>query len=182
MNREQFVTQLKTIATDLFTELNKENEIYQFGVYTDSDAATISLCYNTYKNFADNLRRSFLVVRTIATYARWDMSSWIEIEEGEEKLDDLNLFLEDNEVIDKEEIYDWMFQALKEMKEENVFRETEDDFILNLHVSDEYIDQRMCERLLVLLGESKLQEFRKDMEGRGLTHDAILFLDAIKIA
>lgn len=163
MKYNSFKQSLKELLKEYYLDLiEKDEDIYEFGLCTDSDSMTLLVYYNTYDHIAEELKNYFLTFTAIAKHLKWEMEEWKgEIGEKDERLLKLNNDFSEIDDLDAEQKLELLFDVLNELKEEDFFAEDE-NFILLLHITDEFIDQRMCEMVLQLNNKSILKDFIHD--------------------
>jgi len=162
MNKDNFIFDLKKSLTQHYKEIKLDEEILSYGIYTDGDASTIGIYYNTYEHLQSKLKvaskkyseESFEPLYYVFFMEEWkkDISELIK----EELLDKLNQKLYDfgNKEYDignedyKDEIYDLFITALKEFKNDIQLNNTRDNFFLHLEVSDSWNIKNMRKKII----------------------------------
>ncbi len=179
MNKTTFIRDLKASLSYHFHQIEEEKELISFGIYTDGDASTIGIYYNTRQFLQDTLAdldpnaENYLEEKLYYTFF---MEEWIaDISERleEERLSELNDRIdkfgskeyENGNENYKDEIFDLFVKALHELKSEGLFKKEKDDFFLHLEVSDSWIDKEMLNRISLLHSKERFiqyQQYAKD--------------------
>lgn len=175
MNKEKFIIDLKKSLIQHYKNIEGNKEILSYGIYTNGDASTIGIYYNTQKYLKSRFEQTnkkhpeyFFELQ----YFLFSMEEWKEdISEviREDLLDELNHRIDEfgskeydkgNENY-KDEIFDLFAQALKEIKNEQVLDNNNPDFFLHLEVSDHWIDDKMLERISTIQTEDRFLEYKE---------------------
>lgn len=173
MNKKDFSIRLKQCVSSIFNDIEEQDDLFEFGIYTDQDVSTILIGYNTCTNFANQLAKHFLKENKIVSYYRWSFPEWnrkigdenallyavndelYNVIQPQEKVIALDMF--------KDNILDLLFDALIELRDEGLFNVIKRDVILYLEQADSYIDELMQKRIRILVGEKYYEEFLFDM-------------------
>lgn len=183
------IKKIKIIATEYFNkilELEKGNKICSFGIASDSDLTVFAFHYNTPEGI-EKIKKSAL--ETIKDFPelkerpldddKWSVYEWIsedsksyDIQTGKgykevEALMDAqykrsNWDLDDAKntfALYKSDMFDIFCEALKEMKNENVFQNTTDDFFLLFQEGDNGIYGKRKGSLKKILSPNQLDEY-----------------------
>ncbi len=175
MNKENFIADLQHSLHQHYKAIKEEEKILSFGIYTDGDASTIGIYYNTFEHL-QNMRKvarekygetSFEPLEYLFFMEEWkkDISASLK----EELLNELNDRIYDFGSIEydkgnenyKNEIFDLFVVALKEFKNDIVLTNTRPDFFLHLEVSDSWIDERMLKRISEIHPANRFLEFQE---------------------
>ncbi len=178
---EQFKELFKDVAKDCLKVIfEKEEEIYAFGVFTDSDISSFLLAYNTKGNL-DTIIKSgveykneFSITNLSDDFLKWWIPEW-KNEIVEQKfnndartkklhkiLTDLVKpigFSDDKTFSDyKEDIFAVFCQSLKELKEEGCFLNITEDFYLLVQEHDNGMHGTRKQHLSKILSENQMNE------------------------
>lgn len=173
MNKKDFSIRLKQCVSSIFNDIEEQDDLFEFGIYTDQDVSTILIGYNTCTNFANQLAKHFLKENKIVSYYRWSFPEW------NRKIGDENALLyavndelyniiqpqeyEMNPDSFKDNVLDLLCNVLVELRDEGLFSSVKRDVILYLEKGDSYIGEKMKERIRTLVGEKYYEEFLFDM-------------------
>lgn len=175
MNKATFVTDLKKSLVQHFAQIKEAEEVISFGIYTDGDASTIGIYYNTKEYLNRKLeatRKNEAEDSLTSLYLLFFMEEWKkDISEAtrEPLFDDLNQriaefgsseYASGNENY-KNEVFDLFAQSLREIKEESLLKPLASDFFLHLEVSDFWIDEQMLKRISTIHQASRFLEYRE---------------------
>ncbi|MCL9807528.1 DUF4303 domain-containing protein [Flavobacterium amniphilum] len=166
LNLDQFQEILKIgtlkILKNIFETVGKDN-INGFCLYSDSDASSISAAYNT---------KDYLVKKCNADpdedfeYFKWYPAEWKEEGLPSVELDALSKMLFEISTSDnlsfaeyRKEIFSAILNSLLQLKEENLFLDLRDDFILVFYASDYFVASEEIEWIKKLNSTDKSNEF-----------------------
>ena len=81
MDKEKFVNDLKSSLIYHFNEIKENEPVISYGIYTDGDASTIGIYYNTRKkleNHIKNVEREYTgdLIETMSLYYTFCMEEW----------------------------------------------------------------------------------------------------------
>ena len=175
MDKNKFISDLKKSLHQHYKHIKEEDEILSYGIYTDGDANTIGIYYNTYEHFQNILK----VAREKNTesvvdplYYLFFMEEWkkdISISLKDKLLSELNDRLYDfhsseydkgNEDY-KNETFDLFLTALKAFEKDILLENTRADFFLHMEVSDSWIDERMLKRISNIHSKNRFLEYQE---------------------
>lgn len=170
----EFVQKLKRLLTITFEEVAKDKDLFEFGIFTDQDVTSIVIYYNTYTHFANQLKNWFLEDKSIVSCFRWSMPEWYgQVGRDHPLMDEVNnelyrigaedLRSPDSCYKDKDTALDLLHQALTELHSEGLFSTMDEYFILYLEIADSWIDERMRNRIKVLVRPNHYEEFLYDL-------------------
>jgi hypothetical protein len=140
---ELFRSELKKTAKQLFGEFIKTHnreEICGFALYSDDSAMSISAALNTYKHLDESRKEE----PGYDSYFRFSPNEWEYDFLESKEMDDLSDFLKQGlfqtpkkQFIEhRYKIYNIIVDILKDLKEENLFCELKDDFVLIFAITD----------------------------------------------
>ena len=158
----------------------KEKEISSFGVFTDADISSFFFRYNTKegidkiiavgKKYQEKNPNSKIPV----DHYKWWLPEWaINIDEDvfsqdEREIELFKIFedlIESSEDKDfsnyKDDVFDLFCQSLKEVKDENIFSKTSNNFFLLVQEQDNGIYDARKESLSKILSQNQLEEYLK---------------------
>ena len=175
MDKIKFINDLKESLIYHYSEINEEEKLISYGIYSDGDASTISIFYNTEEHLEKELkkvREEYLEQETNSLYVTFFMEEWKKDISDSLREKRLNIL---NEMIDeygsqeynkgntnyKDEIFDLFTDALVQLKKEGVFKNESSSFFLHLEVSDDWIDNKMINRISLLQTKSRFLEYKK---------------------
>jgi len=180
MNRDKFVEELKRSLTYHFNSIKENTPLISYGIYTDGDASTIGIYYNTKEKLDQNIQKAEKeyegdMIETMSLYYTFSMEEWKrDISEllRDEKLIELEKIINRHgeEAYDicnenyKNEILDLFSEALHRTIETGVFENQKKDFFIHLDVSDDYTDDKMLYRISTILNEKRFVDFKKYSE------------------
>lgn len=178
----------KSLASDYFIKISKEEkEICSFGIFTDSDISGFVFYHNIkgrieelVKNDMEKSDEDFDAKISLDSY-KWWMPEWIVELVGKEpsspkekKYKQLEKMM--SQLIEKSEwdfeddkntfahyksdMFDLFCDALKELKNEDVFKNTTDDFFLLVQESDNGIYDNRAKSLKKILSEQQFKEYK----------------------
>jgi len=160
MDKPQFIKDLKVSIAFHYQNINEKTPLISFGIYSDSDASTLSLYYNTedhLKACLDNRDDDTDEEYYIFFIEEWktDISYLLR----EKRLGRLNQLIgqygyaqyEVGNENYKDEIFDLFASALVGLKSEGLFDQESEKFFLHIEASDSEIDQQMLERMMTIL-------------------------------
>ena len=171
MDKATFVNDLKGLLHQHFEAINGAEEILSFGIYSDGDASTIGIYYNTFKHWQNCLKEAsdqqLLPLHYLFSMEEWkeDISAVLRIE----LLDQLNqevyefgtkAYERGNEGY-KDEVFDLFIEALAAFKTEINLKEQRLDFFVHLDLSDHWIDDNMFRRFSLLLPEERITQYEE---------------------
>jgi len=168
----KFKETLKSFILDYFKAKSEgEQTICSFGVFTDSDISSFTIACNTQNGKAQNIRSDDV---------KWWMPEWALNSASDEKQyhkDERCKYLEKtiNELIEKSnwdldetkntfaiykrEMFDCMCDALKELKEEGLFKDVRKDFLLLVQESDNGIYEYRQRSLKKIMTTEQLEKY-----------------------
>lgn len=174
MDKNKFISDLKKSLQHHYNHIREDEKILSYGIYTDGDASTIGIYYNTYEHWKSMLevaqkRNDEYPVEPL--YYLFFMEEWkkdIGLLLKDKLLNELNDKIYDfgSEEYDKgnnnykTEILDLFINALKDFKNEVLLDNTRPDFFLHLEVSDSWIDEVMLKRISDLHPSDRFLEFQ----------------------
>ncbi len=177
MNKEKFIEELTGSLIYHFKSIREDSELISFGIYTDGDASTIGIYYNTTEKLEKDLNNTQIeytgkMIETMSLYYTFCMEEWKkDISEAlrEEKLLKLESIISKygKEEYDKgnknykDEILDLFSEVLAKTKETGLFKNESNDFFIHLDVSDDFIDDKMLYRMSKILNEKRYIDFKK---------------------
>ncbi|MEP0265599.1 DUF4303 domain-containing protein [Dokdonia sp.] len=180
MNKEKFIEELIESLIYHFKSIKENTQLISFGIYTDGDASTIGIHYNTKEKLEKDLNHAQTeytgeMFETMSLYYTFCMEEWIkDISEAlrEEKLLELQAIINKygEEEYDKgnenykDEILDLFSEALIKTKETDLFKNESNDFFIHLEVSDDFTDDKMLDRMSNILNEKRFIDFKKYSE------------------
>ena len=175
MDKEHFVLELKLSLTQHYRNIQEEEQILSFGIYTDGDAGSIGIYYNTYEHLQYKLkevREKNPEELLFQRYYLFFMEEWkkdISAAIKEDLLNNLNdkIYAFGSREYDngnenyKDEIFDLFVRALKEFANDNKLLNTRTDFFLHLEVSDSWIGDKMLKRISTIHPENRFAEYQE---------------------
>ncbi len=180
MNKDKFVDELIKSLTYHFNSIKDDTQLISYGIYTDSDASTIGIYYNTKEKLEKDIKNTQTeytgeMIETMSLYYTFCMEEWKkDISETlrEEKLLELETIINryGEEEYDKgnenykDEILDLFSEALTKTKETGLFKNENNDFFIHLEVSDDFTDDKMLDRMSNILNEKRFIDFKKYSE------------------
>lgn len=174
MDKKQFEIKLKQCVISVFNDIENKDDLFEFGIFTDQDTSSITICYNTYSHFLDSFKKNFLEKGEIITRFRWSIPEWCREIGGENfMIDSINDILYDVIQPQESELYpdsfkdnilDLLCSVLINIKEEGLFSDMKENFILYVEQADSWIDDLMKQRIRKLVGERYYEEFLYDMK------------------
>jgi Domain of unknown function (DUF4303) len=177
MTKEQFSIELKDCIISIYDAIEDKEELISFGIYTDQDVSSMVVKYNTRNHFAEQLKDVYLRYGEIASDYRWRIPEWFNRVKNA-KLDELNVIMiytlqplefETGNEFFKDTLLDLIFEVLKEVQNEGLFRSQNEDFIVCLEQTDSGIDKMMRARIKALnspkMYENFLYEMRSEIYG-----------------
>ncbi|MBD0405314.1 DUF4303 domain-containing protein [Flammeovirga sp. EKP202] len=174
MDKDIFLKELKTSLIDHYHSIDKSESLLSFGIYTDGDARSISIYFNTQENLEKGIRDDRdldLEFQEIDEYFLFTMEEWkkdISFTLNDDRLNRLNEQVyqfgefesERENEHHKDEIFDLFTQALIELRTEGIFQNEDTDFFLHLDVSDSWIDNKMFKRISNILPNGRNQSYK----------------------
>lgn len=180
MNKDKFVDELIESLINHFNAIKEDSQLMSYGIYTDGDASTIGIYYNTKEKLENDIKNAAKeytgdLIESMSLYYTFSMEEWKK--DISETLNDQKL-LELMTVINKygeteydkgnesykDEIFDLFTEALNKTKETGLFKNQKEDFFIHLEVSDYFIDDKMINRMSTILDKKRLIEFKKYSE------------------
>lgn len=175
MDKEIFISDLKKSLHQHYIQIKEESKILSYGIYTDGDANTIGIYYNTYEHFQNILalgRKNNTESTVEPLYYLFFMEEWkMDISESlkDKLLNELNERVYDfnNKEYEKgnenykNETYDLFVRALQEFKKDILLDNTRSDFFLHLEISDFWIDENMLKRISNIHSKNRFLEYQE---------------------
>ena len=167
-NFEQFKSKLKKSTEKVFLQLKeKHKDICAFGLYSDESAMSISISYNT-KNHLQEIQDEDPDEKV---YYRWSPGEWFresyltgEFEELSEQLEPHTeeRFSTEEEFLEfRRNLFDTAVEVLLELKNERLFKESDESFILLFSVSEYENIEKEIEWVKQLNAEKPAKEFEE---------------------
>lgn len=175
MDKPLFVKNLKKSLDQHFKAIVEQEELLSFGIYTDGDASTIGMYYNTKEHYLKMLKASEEEGINDPLYFLFFMEEWkkdISIALRDDQLDKLNYEIAEfgtaaykngNEYY-KDEVFDLFTEALVAFKNGLASGRPQSDFFVHLEVSDHWVDEKMLKRISRLHNKARFVEYEKYVE------------------
>lgn len=185
---QELIKKIKQYATKYYNNhIGKETEIYSFGIAADSDISGFIVQYNTKAGIEKIIENHKEFVKDFPEYKndppdndKWSMYEWDSetIQENFTKQEDSDYdeirklmnqlsqkakwYLEDEKntfIKYKEDMFDIFCEVLKQMKENNVFKNIGDDFFLLFQEGDNGVYGTRKKSLEKILTPNQLKEY-----------------------
>ena len=180
MNKDKFVEELIKSLTFHFNSIKETAQLISYGIYTDGDASTIGIYYNTKEKLEKDLKITQTeytgeMIETMSLYYTFCMEEWkMDVSETirDKKLLELESIInkygeeeynKGNENY-KDEILDLFSEALNKTEGTGLFKNESDEFFIHLEVSDDFTDDKMLDRMSTILKEKRFIDFKKYSE------------------
>lgn len=113
----------------------KQHEINGFSLYTDEDASSIGAAYNTFKFFNERCKEDPEEDRE---YYRWYPAEWQEEGIEDDRMNALSKELFERKSVEysSKDIFTAIVTVLRELKEEKLFENMHNEFVLCFSISD----------------------------------------------
>jgi len=155
--------------------IGKPFPLVSLGLYSDGDASTISIYYNTQDYFEIQLKKlskkntEYEYKKGYYTFFMEEWKDDISYTLNDKKLNKLNdqicefgSFENDKGNEDyTNEIFDLFVKALHELKTEGLFRNENENFFLHIEISDNFIDEEMFGRISKLHSKERYSQYLK---------------------
>lgn len=171
LNFQQFKSKLKKSTRKVFLQLTKEyNDICAFGLYSDESAMSIAVSFNTESYFKEmwesdpDEKESY----------RWFPGEWFcESYQDSKDFDKLNKQISPNSSLNesfpttteflefRDNLYNTAVEVLSELKDEGLFSEFTNEFILLFAVSEFENEEKQIEWVEKLNSEKLSNEFEE---------------------
>lgn len=169
----RFIKILKTLISDYYQlVIEREKEICSFGIFTDSDISGFVFYYNTKSKIKPDTDKWWMPewiadsIHDESFYHQDDRRSKLE-KIMEELIGKSNWDFDDAKntfAIYKSEMFDSLCEALKELKDENLFKEITKDFFLLVQESDNGIYDSHEISLKKIMSNEQFEDYRKHKE------------------
>lgn len=171
--KEVFKHLFKKCLKNVF-EGTVESDVFEYGVFINQDASTLLLSYNTKSHYKHQLADKNSSFELPGPFLRWLIPEWSNHICDENKyVDEVNAFLYDQfqpkmyEEYDYgfiDEILDVILECLLEFKESNCVKLSRFEPIVYMELADSDINEKMKERISMLLNEKDYKAFLEDIE------------------
>ncbi|MFK7906159.1 MAG: DUF4303 domain-containing protein [Chitinophagales bacterium] len=177
MDKNQFVEDLKKSIVHYYKNVCETSPLISFGLYSDGDASTLGIFYNTKEHLnrkLKSLENNSSNISSQRGYYTFFMEEWKEdiYLPEDTSLFNLNGIINDFGSSEYEsgnenyqnELFDLFVRALEELKRNGVFKNESEGFFLHIEISDYWIDEKMLRRIALLHPKKVFEEYKKYAE------------------